>query len=762
MEFELEDEEQNGIRFSWNVWPNTRIEAGRLVVPIGCMYSPLKKRAFQVNYDPVTCKGQNCRAVLNPFCQVDFGTKTWQCPICYNRNSFPPNYSDISETNLPAELIGQYSTMDYLISRNTAAPPPIFAFLIDRCLPSEELQELKASLIFAINLLPPNSLISLITFGKDAHIYELESDDIDVDLRIPKIWAFSGTKDVNSKQIQSLLQLSSNSNSTSTYSRFLMSISDAELTLTSILDELQSDPVPIRSDLRPIRCTGTALSVAISLLENIAQNKGARIMLFTGGPPTVGPGMIASQYLKEPIRSHSDITKDNSNAKYSKLAIKFYDSLAKIALTNGHVIDIFTCSYDQSGFYEMQELIKKTGGLVVLADAFETPMFKQSFHKIFTSNTVDLNSNSNSNMNMGLNANIEVFASREVKICGIIGHCATLNKKSNSIGETEIGIGGTSAWKTCSLDQSSSFAIFFEVSNQNPNAVGQQAVIQIQTNYQNTNQQRLLRVTTISRKFSDVNMGNGPLIQGFDQEAAAALMSRIVVFKAEVEESVDVIRWIDRMLIRFMNKFADYKKDDPSSFQLNNRLSVYPQFAFHLRRSHFLQVSNNSPDETAFFRCMLNRENVTNSLTMIQPTLEAYSLGGPPTPVLLASTSIQPNIILVLDNFFRIILFHGETIASWRDAGYAEDPKYGNFKELLEAPKIDCQDLMKNRFPLPRYVECDQGKSQARFLLSTIDPVITHTSSYASNQSTKGEVVFTDDVSLKVFMEHLKKLSVQS
>ena len=51
-------------------------------------------------------------------------------------------------------------------------------------------------------------------------------------------------------------------------------------------------------------------------------------------------------------------------------------------------------------------------------------------------------------------------------------------------------------------------------------------------------------------------------------------------------------------------KFADYHKEDPTSFRLTDNFSIYPQFMFHLRRSQFLQVFNNSPDETAFYRCV--------------------------------------------------------------------------------------------------------------------------------------------------------------
>lgn len=63
-----EIEEQDGVRFSWNTWPSTRLEATRTVVPISSLYTPLKERVDlpPVLYEPVTCKAP-CRAILNPF-----------------------------------------------------------------------------------------------------------------------------------------------------------------------------------------------------------------------------------------------------------------------------------------------------------------------------------------------------------------------------------------------------------------------------------------------------------------------------------------------------------------------------------------------------------------------------------------------------------------------------------------------------------------------------------------------------------------------
>jgi len=184
---------------------------------------------------------------------------------------------------------------------------------------------------------------------------------------------------------------------------------------------------------------------------------------------------------------------------------------------------------------------------------------------------------------------------------------------------------------------------------------------------------------------------------------------------------------------------------------------------FYLRRSHFLQVFGDSPDETTFYRFLLFRESVANSLIMIQPTLDAYTTSGPPVPVMLSASSIATDRILLMDTFFQVVVWSGENIAHWRKEGYQNKPQYASFKQLLEAPVNDAQVIMKDRFPNPRYVECDQrgaNSSQARFLLAIIDPDITH--HQAAPGVAAGEVIFSDDVSLSVFMEHLRKLAVQS
>lgn len=130
-------------------------------------------------------------------------------------------------------------------------------------------------------------------------------------------------------------------------------------------------------------------------------------------------------------------------------------------------------------------------------------------------------------------------------------------------------------------------------------------------------------------------------------------------------------------------------------------------------------------------------------------------------PVLLDSSSILADRILLMDTFFQIVIYLGETIAQWRKAGYQDMPEYENFKHLLQAPLDDAQEILQARFPMPRYINTEHGGSQARFLLSKVNPSQTHNNLFAWGQET-GAPILTDDVSLQVFMDHLKKLAVSS
>ncbi|KAK6753171.1 hypothetical protein RB195_012647 [Necator americanus] len=795
----------DGVQFTWNLWPHSRVDAQRLVVPVSCFFTPLKERPTDqpqqppLEYDPVLCQKATCKAILNPLCYVDFRAKTWVCPFCNQRNPFPAHYAAIAEDNRPPELYPQFTTIEYTLKKATTMPP-IFVFVVDTCMTSEELKALKESLQTALSLLPADALVGIITYGRMVQLHELNVQGIS------RSFVFKGTKEVAQKQLKDILAMnvggcvrsahaSTQPNAVptpgagpmgapirpgpgpmpgpqnasfpggaaplgapaapqhTTFNKFLQPISECDESINDIIDQISVDRWPVPQGHRPLRATGAALAVAVTLLEQCFPNTGARIMAFVGGACTYGPGAVVGEELKTPIRSWHTIKEDN--AVFMKKATKFYDSLASRAVKNGHAIDIYSCALDQTGLLEMKNCFNSTGGHVVMGDSFNSSLFKQTYQRAF-------DKDAHGQLKMGFNATMEVKTGNGIRIEGVLGCCASGNVRNACVSDTEMGIGGTCQWKFCSLTPRTTLCVLFEISAQHGSAIAQGArgMVQFVTQYQHADGRKRIRVTTTCRSWADMATQQPNIAYGFDQEAGAVAIARLASWRATNEnDTPEALRWLDRTLIRLCQKFGEYAKDDPNSFRLSDKFSLFPQFMFHLRRSQFLQVFNNSPDETAYYRHILFSENVLESTTMIQPVLFSYSFSGPPEPVLLDTSSILPDRILLMDDYFHVLIYHGQTIAAWRKMNYHEDPQYATFKQLLEAPVSDATAILQERWPMPRYIVTEYEGSQARFLLSKVNPSLTHNNPYASEG---GAPVFTDDVSLQVFMEHLKKLASSS
>ncbi|KAL8486931.1 hypothetical protein ACS0TY_023574 [Phlomoides rotata] len=762
-----------GVRMTWLNWPRSKVEAAKCVIPIAASIQPIRPNVdLQIlPYPPLRCK--TCSAVLNPFCRVDFTALIWICPFCFQRNHFPQHYSSISQTNVPAELYPNFSAIEYSVPNYqnpqnhspSVAPSPIYLFVLDTCMIIEELNFAKSELKRAIGMIPDNAMVGFISFGTQVHVHELGF------LEMSKVFVFNGSKELSKDQVMEQLSLgvsgsrragpkaggghspTSGTGPNFGIKRFLLPASECEYTLNTLLDELDPDQWPVEPGNRASRCTGVALSVAAGLIGASVEETGARIITLLGGPSTQGPGVIVSKDLSDPVRSHKDLIKDA--APFFKKAVHFYDELGKQLVRQGHVLDVFASALDQVGIAEMKVAIERTGGLVVLAESFGHSVFKDSFKRIFEEGEQSLG--------LSFNGTLEINCSKDIKVQGIIGPCSSLEKKSHVVANSVIGQGNTKAWKLCGLDKNTCLTVFFDVSSTDksePDGTNPHLFIQFLTSYQSPDGHMRLRVTTVTRQWVENTSSYEELIQGFDQEVAAVVVARLSSYKMETEEGFDATRWLDWNLIRLCSRFGDYRKDDPASFTLSSNFSLFPQFIFNLRRSQFVQVFNNSPDETAYFRILLNRETVTNATVMIQPSLISYSFNSLPAPALLDVQSIAADRILLLDAYFSVVIFHGMTIAQWRNMGYQHQPEHKGFSLLLQAPHDDAQLIIRDRFPVPRLVVCDQHGSQARFLLAKLNPSATYNN--ANEMMNAGsDVIFTDDVSLQIFVQHLQRLAVQ-
>ncbi|XP_042397662.1 protein transport protein sec23-1-like [Zingiber officinale] len=761
-----------GLRWPWNSWPLSQSDAAALVVPLSVMCTPLMPIADLplLPYAPLLCA--DCRAALNPYARVDYRAALWFCPFCSHKNPFPRSYAGIGENTLPAELFPTYSTVEYEVSRNPHAnrgagsvfgfstssapssssserldglqlPGPAFVFVIDLCSEQDELQALKNEILHIVARLPENVMVGLITFGSMVWVHDLGYT------ACPKVMVFPGDRESPSEKIQEFMGISNHSKLGMVRSiqkhAFLLPVSECEFNFTTWVEELNCTRNSLPGH-RPTRATGAAISIAIALLEGCTPYNVGRVMVFTSGPATIGPGMITDTDLSISIRTHRDLV--NDHAPFTEKARNFYKKLAQRLSDTSVVLDLFACSLDQVGAAEMRYPIETSGGVLVLADSFESEQFRKCLNHIFINEGT-------SHLNMNFDATMEIVTTKEVKICGALGPCMSLRKKNNSVSDKEIGHGGTYMWKMNTVTSKTCIAFIFQVSTSRDVELPTVFFVQFMTRYRHGNGGFRLRVTTAARRW--VKLNSPELTDGFDQEAAATVMARLAVQRAEEYYARDVIRWLDKMLIRFTAKFGDYMPEDPSTFRLSSNFSLYPQFMYYLRRSQFIDVFNSTPDETAFFRLMLNREGVIGSLVMIQPTLFQYSFDGPPIPVLLDVSSISPDVILLFDSYFHIVIHYGSKIAQWKKLGYGKDPNHENFQKLLEAPEIDAEALIEDRIPVPKLIKCDQHGSQARFLLARLNPSVTQKTVVTDGS----EIIFTDDVSLQVFIEHLQELAVQ-
>ncbi|WCJ23920.1 Sec23/Sec24 protein transport family protein [Euphorbia peplus] len=785
----VELEAIEGLRWSWNAWPTTKKEVTSLIVPLSIMSTPLMQSSELpiLPYEPLTCT--RCSAILNPYARVDYQSRIWGCPFCYQRNTFPLSYSGIGETNLPAELFPTYSTIEYKIDRvdprfstnsnlgynwgngslsssgslssmaSVGTPRsggggvaevrvfgPAFVFVVDACMVEEEIRAVKNELLLIVEQLPENALVGLVAFDSMVRVYDLGFSDCS------RVVVFHGEREVSVEQTQQFLGIHRMKHSqfgkapNIQNQGFLLPVSDCEFNVVTAIEEISCLGV-VKPGHRPERCTGAAISVALGLLEGCSVHNGSRIMVFISGPATLGPGIVVDSDLSNAIRTHRDLI--NGRAPHYEKSPAFYKRLSQRLTDASVVLDLFACSLDQVGAAELKAPVEKSGGVMLLGELFESDQFRKCLRHVFSRDD-------EGNMKMYFDATIEVVTTKDIKICGALGPCVSLKKKNDLVSDHETGEGGTYMWKLGTLTKKTCIAFFFEIGDEQKAHPGSAFFIQFITRYRHGNTGVRKRVTTAARRW--VGKKSAEITTGFDQEAAAAVMARLAIHRSETSYARDIIRWLDDNLIHFASKFGDYVPEDPSTFRLSTNFSLYPQFMYYLRRSQFIDVFNCTPDETAFFHVMLNREGVVGSLIMVQPTLFQYSFDGPPIPVLLDVRSIESDVILLFDSYFHVVIHYGSKIAQWRKLGYHRDPNHENLRKLLEAPELDAEQLLAERVPAPKLIKCDQNGSQARFLLAKLNPSVTQNSTYTEGS----EIILTDDLSLQDFLDHLQSLAVKA
>lgn len=773
---EVEDDDEPEVRWNWRMFPTTQELVGVTTIPLGCMYTPLKRKMKAFSFVADRCS--RCTAFLNPYAQLDIRSQTWLCPLCQESNTFSSCHdSPITEYNLPIPMQVENATVEYIES---ARVPPNQAYLlmVDLCLDNEqELQGLKNVLKMVVERLPSDVFVAFLTFNITLQLHNLkENKELG-----PRVTSLRGTEEIKPEEFNKCI--------TNVFN-YVTQLNECRQYLLSLIDDLQCDPWPVPKSHRRLRCTGAALSFASTLLELFAPSRGSAIFAFLSGPCTAGPGMVVQPSRDYIIRSHRDICEGNSNSTLWFSSCSYYDKQMRRLVFHGHALCCFCACLDQLGIGELKQCISASGGVAFNAETW----LQESFYR---SIELFLNPDEDGRLRFAMNATFSVLVSPTWQVSGVIGQCVGLGKPSHMASKTQIGDGQTIHWASGMIDRLTTFAVYFTITGKTTAPVsllnssssapsllslarggtkdsmlpsqepGPYRIVQFITRYELDTEVRV-RVATIAHPQSH-SPTKQQLIEAFDQETAAVMLAREAIFLTDNTPLLKILHWLDSKLVEIVASFGDRNsqagRPGAPPMRLPPQCVFFPAFIYHLRRSGYLQIFNSSPDETAIIRLQFIRSNVRDSIVQIQPTLYRYRMDAPAEPVPLDSSALQPDCVVLLDTFFEVVMHSGSTIAAWRSAGYAEKEEYAYFKEFLDTCLSDAQMLVMGRLPVPRLIDACQDDPDARILYNRINPSRSYNSlpengiSADNRDQQGGELVYTDDASLEMFMSHLWKLA---
>ena len=99
--------------------------------------------------------------------------------------------------------------------------------------------------------------------------------------------------------------------------------------------------------------------------------------------------------------------------------------------------------------------------------------------------------------------------SKDIKVCGLLGPASALEKKGPLVSDQVVGVGGTTAWKLCTLSPGTTLAVVFDIVAQHGGGGGGDALaaqgqgqffLQFVTRYLHDSGAMRCRVTTVTRR----------------------------------------------------------------------------------------------------------------------------------------------------------------------------------------------------------------------------------------------------------------------
>lgn len=690
METELSD-----FKFTHNILPLNFLKKKKgLTGTLSLVKSPavfynISNPVRSVSMDPILCI--HCKTHMNPYNEVLTERGGFKCVMC---NSFCKLQDQVLASILEDSTVLTEMTVEHTLKK--APAPPAYFFLVDVCsFDDTRFETYMSGVREALRMLPDDALVGLATYGTNIEIYQDRNS-----------YLISGSREYSKDDLKYIFDVKNVRN-------FLTRKAD----LPADFLHLKKDPFSTLLGRRKIRCTGSALSLVTSIMGcmNIEVKS---VLLFVQGPCTYGPGTITSIDLKNTVRSNDDILKDK--CRYTNECKKYYKGLAEKMLDYKVSVSIFGFTMNDFGLYEMKEIVERTGGSTIIPKDFSSFEFLSSIEKYFSvsqSNdlcgeleNLSLNGETGGACGDGeinyannfyaqkYNCDTKIFCSKNIEILNFLG---TGNKNQGFDHSLLLNFNTTTCFEIGVRDAGSD--VFY---------------MQFATRYQNRAGEAVLRVSTVAGTLSE------DYVPGLDQHCMMNYLIRKVVCTVNIEEDLDLIRRIDKILVRTIRILSSFSNNAPDSLELPESISELPNLIYFLRKSMIVHTQANSPDETAYLRLMAFSQPLENVNRFIKPALYLLHYQGGIAPVELDETSLSSEVYLLLDTFTNVLLWRGSDLNSWFDDGLHKTEEYQFLGDVDATANREAANIVARRFPTPKFTRTYAGESQERYLISIVNPSV--------------------------------------
>lgn len=245
-----------------------------------------------------------------------------------------------------------------------------------------------------------------------------------------------------------------------------------------------------------------------------------------------GSGAIVSADLKESLRSHHDI-QNKQNLMARRKVEAHYNGLAERAASHGYAIDLVCASLEQTGLWEMQMCVQRSGGQVLSAETFSAPHLRRSLERMVERHE--------GHLQMGYSTTFEMRTSRECKSIQVLGINAGEGSQV-SVDKVEAAEANCFVWNSGAISSHSCCALVMERGAHSTPAMGDSHLMQLSALYTHSSGRRRQRITTLRMPRLTRSVPVQQLLPALDQQAAAALIIRHAIATSDAGVTPQEVR----------------------------------------------------------------------------------------------------------------------------------------------------------------------------------------------------------------------------